>query len=103
MSKKIFLIFCYRYNFLCSTKTSSAQKFCKKLVLDCHGYIFLVSYFDEPMKQVFQNLNFLAPSYSHLQFVRGAITKKNRKIWGKFPKGGGVKKQTKIPNFILGI
>ena len=36
--------------------------------------------------------------------IRGAITKKNGKIWEKFPKGGGgLKKQTKIPNFNLGI
>ena len=36
--------------------------------------------------------------------IRGAITKKNGKIWEKFPKGGGgKKKQTKIPNFNLGI
>ena len=29
--------------------------------------------------------------------VRGGVTKKNENIWGKFPK------QTKIPNFNLGI
>ena len=28
--------------------------------------------------------------------LRGGVTKKNRKIWGKFPKGGGgVKKTTR--------
>ena len=40
----------------------------------------------------------------NLTFVRGGITKKNGKIWDKFLKGrGGNKKQTKIPNFNLGI
>ena len=35
---------------------------------------------------------------------RGGVTKKNWKILGKFRKGGGSKKkQTKIPNFNLGI
>ena len=36
-------------------------------------------------------------------FLRGGVTIKNGKIWEKFPKGGGLKKQTKIPNFNLGI
>jgi len=36
--------------------------------------------------------------------IRGAITKKKRENLGKIPKGGGgLKKQTKIPNFNLGI
>ena len=36
--------------------------------------------------------------------LRGAITKKNGKIWEKLPKGGGeLKKQMEIPNFNLGI
>ena len=37
--------------------------------------------------------------------LRGAITKKKRKNLGKIPKGGvgGKKKQTKIPNFNLGL
>ena len=36
-------------------------------------------------------------------WLRGGVTKENGKIWEKFPKGGGLKKQTKIPNFNLGM
>ena len=39
-----------------------------------------------------------------LKVLRGGVTKKKRENLGKIPKGGGVeKKQTKIPNFNLGI
>ena len=34
--------------------------------------------------------------------VRGAITKKNGKIWGKFPKGGGVEKTDENSQFQFG-
>ena len=44
-----------------------------------------------------------SPPYIIYQ-LRGAITKKKRENLGKIPKGGGrLKKQTKIPNFNLGI
>ena len=36
-------------------------------------------------------------------WLRGGVTKKKRENLGKIPKGGGVKKQTKIPNFNLGM
>ena len=36
--------------------------------------------------------------------LRGGVTKKKRENLGQIPKGGGgLKKQTKIPNFNLGI
>ena len=34
--------------------------------------------------------------------VRGAITKKNGKIWEKFPKGGGVEKTDENSQFQFG-
>ena len=38
------------------------------------------------------------------RLVRGGVTKKKRENSGKIPKGGGgLKIQTKIPNFNLGI
>ena len=55
-------------------------------------------------------LNRVVPLYKkaplvsvRFELLRGGVTKKKQENLGKFPKGGGIKKQTKIPNFNLGI
>ena len=43
-------------------------------------------------------------SYTWSNRIRGGVTKRKRENLGKIPKGGeGLKKQTEIPNFNLGI
>ena len=36
-------------------------------------------------------------------YIWGGVTKKNEKIWDNVPKGGGVTKKQKCPNFHWGI
>ena len=46
-----------------------------------------------------QTVNSISSRSSLSYLLRGGVTKKNRKIWGKFPKGGGLKKADENSQF----
>ena len=52
---------------------------------------------------VFNPLKIGPKSFSFYDKLRGDVTKKIGKIWGKFPKGGGLKKTDENSQFQFGV